>query len=195
MLRDLERRARRLPVAERRHLSFIHGDMRSTRLDRRFELVIAPFNTILHLYERADVERFLAGVRAHLAPGASFVFDYSIPIAADLVEDPEIWRDGPPIRVPGNPRPVGYRERFDYDVLSQVLLVEMAFVPPGRAAWSTLLSHRQFFPREMEALLYYNGFSEIRFTADFTRNAPAPDVDSLVVEARGAQLATQRRRP
>jgi len=55
---------------------------------------------------------------------------------------------------------IHYTERFDYDQARQILFVAMEFVPEGRKkdAWVTPLSHRQFYPQELEALLHYNGF-------------------------------------
>ncbi|MEO6952414.1 MAG: class I SAM-dependent methyltransferase, partial [Polyangia bacterium] len=46
---------------------------------QKFSLVLCPFNAFQHLYERSDVEAFLDGVRAHLAPGGRFVFDLMNP--------------------------------------------------------------------------------------------------------------------
>lgn len=44
--------------------------------------------------------------------------------------------------------------------MSQVLRVTMHFEPvdPSSKAWSVLLTHRQYHPGEIEALLHYNGF-------------------------------------
>jgi len=53
------------------------------------------------------------------------------------------------------------------------------------------LTHRQFFPREVEALLHYNGFSEIFFTADFTDQPADQWVDSMVVSCRVAPAAAR----
>ena len=194
MLADLARRAKRLPRAAQRRLRWVRGDMRDVRLDQRFRLVIAPFNTVLHLYERSDVERFLACVRDHLAPGAPLVFDLSVPSCSDLASDPDAWRTGPPVRLPGASGLVRYRERFEYDALRQVLAVDMEFKPPHGQAYVTRLAHRQFFPCEIEALLHYGGFQSVRFTADFTSREPNSAVDSLVVEARRQRLASGKGR-
>ena len=195
MLADLERRAKRMPRAASQRLRWVHGDMRDVRLGQRFRLVIAPFNTFLHLYERPDVERFLTRVRHHLAPGAPFVFDFSIPNSSDLAADPDAWRTGPPVRLPGDSRRIRYRERFDYDALRQVLAVDMEFTPPDGGAYVAQLAHRQFFPCEIEALLHYGGFRSIHFTADFTSRQPDSNVDFLVVEAHRQRLAPSRGRP
>lgn len=163
------------------------GDMRSVRLRRRFPLVIAPFNTVLHLYERSDIEAFFSRVREHLAPGGRFVFDFSLPSPADLALDPNRSFSAPAFRHPTTGERTTYRERFEYHPLRQLLVIWMDMTPKGGEAFSIPLSHRQFFPREMEALLHYNGFSEIQFSADFSDQEPGPDTDSLVASATVAR--------
>jgi SAM-dependent methyltransferase len=190
MLAGLSERLGAEPAQVRRRVRVVRGDMRRVRLKRRFSLVIATFNTVLHLYERADMERFLAGVKAHLAPGGRFVFDFSIPHDEYLGADPGRYFGAPRFRHPSRGL-VRYRERFEYDPLGQVLLTEMQFLPEdGTLPWTVPLTHRQFFPREMEALLHYNGFRDITWSADFTDAPPGEDVDSLVVSCGFA-----RRRP
>jgi SAM-dependent methyltransferase len=172
------------PPSVRRRVTVVRGDMRRVRLKKRFPLVIAAFNTILHLYERTDMERFLEGVRSHLTPRGLFVFDFSIPHHEYLGADPNRTFGAPRFRHPGRGL-VRYRERFEYAPLAQVLLTEMQFLPEdGSSAWIVPLTHRQFFPREMEALLHYNGFRDITWSADFTDAPPTEDVDSLVVSCR-----------
>jgi SAM-dependent methyltransferase len=184
MLRDLERRLTLEPAALHRRVRARRGDMRSVRLGRRFGLVIAPFNVILHLYTRRDVERFFARVREHLAPNGRFVFDFSLPQAADLCRDPARHFGAPRIRHPRTGELCRYRERFEYDPIRQLLLVEMEFSPvDGGKPWTVPLTHRQFFPQEMAALLAHSGFARVRLSADFSDEPPGPDTDSLVVEA------------
>jgi SAM-dependent methyltransferase len=186
MLAALAERLRGEPPEVRRRLRTVRGDMRGVRLKKRFPLVIAAFNTILHLYERRDLERFLSGVQAHLAPRGRFVFDFSIPQAEYLGADPSRSFGAPRFRHPSRGL-VRYRERFEYDPLGQVLLTEMRFLPEnGSRPWTVPLTHRQFFPREIEALLHYNGFRDITWSADFTDAPPDGNVDSLIVTCRSA---------
>lgn len=56
-------------------LQLVHADMRQLRLERTFDLVIAPFNTLMHAYTLEDQDRTLATVAQHLAPGGLFAFD------------------------------------------------------------------------------------------------------------------------
>lgn len=192
MLDDFERRLESEPKQVRARVTLHEGDMRAVRLEQRFQLVIAPFNAFLHLYDRRDVQAFLAGVREHLLPGGRFVFDFSIPAPEDLARSPERDYAAPDLEDPVTGEVVKYSERFEYDPLRQLLLVRMRYTPEDASrAFEIPLTHRQFFPREMEALLHYNGFEEILFTADFTDQPADRSVDSIVVSCRPAQKATQ----
>jgi len=187
MLDSLAAELQAAPKSVRSRVRHHHGDMRSLSLKESFPLVIAPFNCILHLYTRSDMEQFLARVREHLAPGGRFVFDFSVPHGDDLIRDPEKAFGAPRIRHPTTGELTRYAERFEYDRLRQLLLVKMEFRPEqGGKPWAVPLTHRQFFPREMEALLHYNGFSDIFFTADFTDQPADQQVDSMIVSCANA---------
>ncbi len=169
MLAELRKKTAREAVEVRKRIQTRRADMRSVRLRRKWPLVIAPFNTFQHLYNRSDVEAFLAGVRAHLEPAGRFVFDVYVPRPHELAGGPAISN-----------APNAAQSSFDYDPMSQVLTTEIhGGVPSNRRP--RLLAHRQFFPRELELLLHYNGFSRIRFRADFTNRAPDAGTETLVV--------------
>lgn len=190
MLRDLRARAAREPRDVRKRVAAVRGDMRRVRLRAsRFPLVVATFNTVLHLYTRGDVERFLARVRDHLAPRGLFVCDLSMPPLEDLASDPSRPRHAPRFKHPTAGVVVNNRERFDYDPARQVLFVSMEFEPVGapERAWMTPLAHRQYFPREWEALLYYNGLEAIRVEGDFHGGPLTKESDVMVWYARKAR--------
>jgi SAM-dependent methyltransferase len=185
MLADLKGKLALEEAGVRSRVTAVHGDMRRVKLRRRSGLVIAPFNVLLHLYDTSDVEEFLARVRGHLAPGGRLVFDVSMPRPGDLDRDPNRRYRVPRLRHPTTGELVRYSERFDYDSFRQILLVTMEFEPEGGgAAFSVPLTHRQFFPRELAALLHYNGFSDLIYTGDFTDGPPDEGTDSLVVTCR-----------
>lgn len=76
-------------------LELVQADMREFRLERTFDLVIAPFNTLMHAYTIDDQDRTLATVAAHLAPGGLFAFDVYQPRLGPLGvlrREPE-WAD------------------------------------------------------------------------------------------------------
>jgi SAM-dependent methyltransferase len=195
MLADLEERLAREPGEVRRRVRAVHGDMRTTRLGRRFPLVVATFNTALHLYTRQDVELFLARVRDHLAPRGRFVVDLSVPPLVELARDPGQAFHAPRFKHPTAGVVVKNRERFDYDPARQVLFVSMEFEPLGdpSGGWMTPLAHRQFFPREWEALLHYNGFAVERVEGDFEGGPLTRESDVMVWHARAARAGRASR--
>lgn len=185
MLADLRARLKKKPLAVRRRVEVHEGDIRTTKLRRKFPLVICPFNTALHLYDREDVERWLARVREHLARGGELVFDISMPLPEDLARDPSQAYRIPPFEHP-TLGPVKYREHFDYDRVRQIQFVSMFFTPQKKGAREVMtpLAHRQFYPREMEALLHYNGFEVTALYGDFERGPLTQRSDLMVWHAR-----------
>jgi SAM-dependent methyltransferase len=188
MLADLRARLRSEPPAVRERVTIRRGDMRAVRLARRFPLVLCPFNALLHLYARRDVEHFLARVRAHLAPRGELVLDVSMPDPAELARDPRRAYASPRFRHPSGTT-VRYAERFDYDRLRQILFVAMEFDPAdGAPGWMTPLAHRQFYPQELEALLHYNGFAITAWYGDFDRAPITSSSPTMVIHARARRM-------
>lgn len=186
MLGALRARLREEAADVRARVRLVRGDMRRVALDERFPLVICPFNTALHLYERQDVEAWLAHVRRHLTPGGTLVLDVSVPSPSDLARDPTRAHRTAPFVHPSAGK-VKYAEHFDYDQVRQILFVSMVFEPIGKppsASFATPLAHRQFFPREMEALLHYNGFDVVTVHGDFHGGPLDADSDVMIWHAR-----------
>jgi hypothetical protein len=193
MLDRFERRLQREPAEIRRRARLVHGDMCSVRLTRRFPLVLAPFNTVLHLYTRAEFEQFLSRVRAHLVPGGRLVFDFYVPHPSTLGRDPKRRYRAPRLRHPTTGQLVEYAERFEYDPIRQLLLVWMEFSPVDRhKPWVVPLTHRQYFPEEMASLLHYNGFTDQVWVDDFGASPPTASTDWVVVSC-APTVAKQRR--
>jgi SAM-dependent methyltransferase len=184
MLADLRQRLRAEAAQVAARVTLHRGDMRRAQIGRRFPLVICPFNAFLHLYERRDIEQFLARARQHLSRAGQFVFDVSVPDAAELARDPRRAFKTPAFRYPTGEL-VRYAERFDYDRARQILFVSMEFEPMGGGkAWMTPLAHRQFYPEELSALLHYNGFRIIARYGGFERERYDREANVLVVVAR-----------
>jgi SAM-dependent methyltransferase len=186
MLADFRRTLRQESAQLRRRVTLRRGDMRSVRLERRFGLVLCTFNTLLHLYTRRDVERFLTRVRSHLRPRGWFVLDVSVPDPNELDRDPNRAYHSPRFRHATTGEVVRYTETFDYDPLRQTLEVAMRFEPrdhPDRA-WTTPLTHRQFFPQELEALLHYNGLAVRKLHGDYAQAPPDETSSTLAYWCR-----------
>lgn len=167
-------------------VELVRADLRRVRLRERFRLIVAPFNVLMHLYERRDWEAALARVRAHMARGGRFVFDVIHPDMRALVREPGRFYRSRPIRDPRSGQRFAYAEAFDYDPATQVQIVTAALEPLDSAGDVRLqpLAHRQMFPREIEALLHYNGFALEHLWGDFLRGPLTPESESQIVVAR-----------
>lgn len=190
MLERLSERLSRERAAVRANVELVRADARRFALGRRFPLVIAPFNVLMHLYTREDLERTLACVRAHLAPRGVFVFDVRMPDIRSFVRDPTHAYRCPTLK-DADGRTWQTAELFQYDALTQVQMITSTYRshddPPR--VFVRPLAHRQFFPQELELLLHYNGFSILERWGDFERGPVDVDCETQIVVAR-----TRRRR-
>jgi hypothetical protein len=154
-------------------------------LSERFALIVAPFNVMLHLYTRSDIEQFLQRVKTQLAPGGCFVCDVSVPSPADLARKPNKRYSAPRFKYPATQQWVRYSERFEYDPIRQLLVTWMEFVPEdGSEPWVIPLTHRQYFPCELETHFHHAGFSSVVSTSDFSEAPPDAHTDSLIVTCK-----------
>lgn len=188
MLERAREKALKLPKRARDNVVFRRGDVRKLRLQQQFPLIIAPFNVFMHLYTRADLERALATVRAHLSPRGRFVFDVSMPDLRAMVRDPGRLYRGPQVKEAHSGRSYAYFEAFDYDVLHQVQLVSMVFqnLEDSDDMRALPLSQRQFFPEELAQLLHYNGFVTEQRWGDFDQSPLQGDSESQIIVARAS---------
>ena len=186
MLARAQERVQRLPAAQRARLQLQQGDLRSLRLHRKYKLVIAPFNLLMHMYTLDDVEAALHCVRAHLAPGGAFAFDVLNPDLGVLRRSAARFYRCRPIFDPSDGHRYAYAEQFAYDAASQLQTVSMHFQRLDKPSIerTTPLVLRCFFPQELHTLLRYNGFSVERHEGDFNGDALNADSESQVLVAR-----------
>ena len=81
-------RSQSRPVAG---LNFLHGDIRSFRLDQKFDVTISLFHVMSYQTTNEDFLSALQTAKAHLASGGIFVFDFWY--------GPAVLTDRPAVRV------------------------------------------------------------------------------------------------
>ena len=186
MVAEGRARTEREPAAVKARLRWAVGDLRTLSVRERFDLVIAPFNVLMHLYTRADVEAALATVKRHLRPGTGrFAFDVTMPDLAAFIRDPARPYKCRPVRDVERNVIVESAESFAYDPVAQLQLVTTMAHDQGRPETAHLkaLAHRQYFPQELEALLHYNGLTMLERWGDFSRGPLEASSESQVVLA------------
>ncbi len=163
----------------RAHL--ILGDMTTVSLSQKFPLVLATFNVIAHLQTHRELAAFFRRAKQHLAPQGRLVFDTLLPHADEVHADPRIRYEVPPFRDEQTGKLMLQTERYEYDPLAQTLLVESQYRSSDSDESLTVpLVLRQWFPKEIEALLEYEGFEDIRTCADYT-DAPGVLAENALI--------------
>ncbi len=185
MLGRAEERLAKESRAVRSRVTLVEADLRSLDLGRRFPLVIAPFNVFQHLYTRQDVEDALETVRRHLEPDGELFFDVMLPDPDSLSCDPLKFYKQRSITHPRDGRRYAYYESFEYDDDRQIQTTVIRFeaLEDGEEVYDRLMQ-RQFFPRELEALLHYNGFEILSHDGGFDGEPIEATSDSQVIRAR-----------
>jgi SAM-dependent methyltransferase len=193
MLDEAERLRANMKRAARERLTFVLGDLFEVRVGRRFPLVVSPFNVFMHVYDRRELELALETVRAHLTPDGHFIFDVLVPDPSALARNPERRYRGRDVRLPPEGEVHRYGERFEYDPVTQVQTVTMYFesaADPRRVVTHTL-THRQWFPAELEAALHYHGFEIVERYGDFERGPLDELSESQVLVTRLASVRSK----
>jgi len=89
MLSQLAEKIARQGLGIRSRVSWEPGDFQTYTSERRYPLVLLPFNAIHHCRHRDEVSAMLATVRALLAPGALFALDGYLPDVALYDREPD----------------------------------------------------------------------------------------------------------
>lgn len=148
-------RARDKAAQEQLDITLVQGDMCAFQLDRQFDMIFIPANSLCHISDWRQVAACLRCVHAHLAPHGRFVFEVFNPSLPILLRDPQQWHAvGSYLDAQGQPFRVS--ERTHYDTATQINhLLWRAEMADGQQA-EYVLTLRMFFPQELEALLEYN---------------------------------------
>jgi SAM-dependent methyltransferase len=185
MLQRLEERLGRLPAPVRARATLVHADFRRLALGRRFALVVCPFNAFMHLYTRGDVEQLLAVVRRHLRPGGLFAFDVMNPDLAWLSRDSTRRWARTRFRHPTTGAKMVYSTNLVYDAALQIAFMRIYYQPEaGTRERVVRLTHRYFFPLELEALLHHGGFTVEAQDGDFEGAPLETESESQVLRCR-----------
>lgn len=185
MLALLRERRAALPREQAARIRVVSGDMKKKQGLGQFPLILATFNVVGHLETFEEMAQWLARVREHLAPGGLLVFDVPLPAPEELEAEDEELFVAPRFRHPVTGQRMRQTERFEYDPISQVLLVESEFSVVGQpGTWKVPLVLRQWFPRELEALLNYEGFASVQLFSDYSDCPLMEGADMVVVHAR-----------
>jgi ubiquinone/menaquinone biosynthesis C-methylase UbiE len=141
------------------NVRFIQGDMRSFDLGEKFRFIFIPAQSLSHLRTREEIEDCFSCVRRHLADEGRFLIELFNSSVRMLARESGHRYTVGQYNDPKGDSQVFVTEEVSYDSASQVNHIEWFFRNEGGND-EVMLSFemRQFFPQEIDALLWYNDF-------------------------------------
>ena len=187
----LRERLQKVPADVCGRVEIIAGDLKTAKLDRRFALVIAPFNVLSHLYTRGAWESALRNIRGHLSSKGRFALDVPMPDIGSFLRNPLTTYRCRPLVDAETGDVLETHESFTYDAATQIQMITSLYGVVGKPerSFTRALAHRHIFPRELEAVLHYNGFDVETHDGNFIGGRLTLDSESQVVVARLARPA------
>ncbi len=189
MLESLRATVTRLGLGE--SVTPLEADMREVPVaDEQMDLVIAPFNALMHLYRWSDLLACFREARRVLRPGGTFAFDVQMPDLEWLRWDPDVRHAVTKFVHPVTRDKLVYSTNHNYDPATQICHIRIyydeappagrRFVPPAAPRRLVHLAHRQIFPEELRLLVATAGLELRSLTADFAGRPLAEAQDSQV---------------
>jgi len=141
------------------NLRVVQGDMRNFDLGEKFKLIFIPAQSLSHLHTREEIEDCLLCVRQHLAYEGRLLIELFNSSVGMLARESGRRHPVGQYNDPKGDSQVFVTEEVRYDSASQVNHIQWFFQNEGSNN-EVMLSFemRQFFPQEIDSLLWYNKF-------------------------------------
>ena len=164
------------------HHRIFHQDARSLHIDRKFDLIVAPFRMFSHLVEPDDQLRALNSIFDHLTPDGRFIFDLYVPDLSillyginDQVDFEGEYAPGKKLRRTVSSKP---------DLIRQVSSVTMTLTwddETGERTESWHFPMRYFFRYELEHLVHRSKLTLKHIYGDYDEHELGPESKDFIV--------------
>ncbi len=164
------------------------ADMGDFRRDRKFALIMIPFNAFIHNMTPEAQIGCLRTCREHLLPGGLLAFDTFFPSHAIVgtAENTRVLEGELPHPTTGLPMRMYDTRTFDRVAQTQHSLNELELLDAdGHVARMirTQVRSRYIYRNEMELLLRLAGFARWEIAGDFDRRPLTNETDAMIVLA------------
>lgn len=141
-------------------IEFIEADIRCLDLQKRYDLIFIPFNSIHHLYRNEDLFQVFRVVQNHLKKGGIFLLDCFNPNIQLIVEGEKEQQEIAAYAT-NDGRKVMIKQTMHYESDSQINRIKWHFFINGEFDSIQDVAMRMFFPQELDSYLKWNGFNLI----------------------------------
>jgi SAM-dependent methyltransferase len=167
---------------KKHHHRVVQQDARSLDLQRKFELIIAPFRVFSHITTAQDQLEALNQVYEHLRPGGQFIFDLYVPDLSILLNGITDQVDFDGEYAPG--KRLTRRVSAHSDLINQVSHITMTLQWEEDGGTKTELwkmQMRYFFRYELEHLVHRSKLSLRSIYGDYNEGALGPESKDFIV--------------
>ncbi len=138
---------------------FLKEDCRDFNLNKQFNLIYFPFNSITHLHDLSDIEDCFTCIKKHLTKEGRFILSVFNPSLKVLIRPQDKLYPVMEYKNPDGPGKITIKESNKYDNATQINHILWHFFSNSKKPDQIVpLNMRMFFPEELDALLKYNGF-------------------------------------
>jgi len=144
------------------------GDMRNFSLNKKFDTIIMPYNSLAHLYNIKDLIKCFTCVKNHLKKEGQFAFQIFNPDVVFMTSqnDPVFLGDfetekGESFQL---------WEENDYDRATQINSLEWTYEFDDGRVLKKKNSMRMFFPQEIDSILSLMGLKIVKKYGDFKKS-------------------------
>ncbi len=140
-------------------VQWVKADVRDFKLDKKFNVIFIPINSVTHLHDLNSIKACFRCVREHLALDGRFIIDVFTPDLNILIRDPNKRYPVAHYDDPDGGGPVVVTENNVYDPASQINHIKWYHQIDDGDERVVELNMRILFPQELDELLVYNGFT------------------------------------
>lgn len=141
-------------------VEFIEADIKTLDLQKKYDLVFIPFNSIHHLYKNEDLFKAFNVVRKHLKDEGLFLLDCFNPNIQYIVESEKEQKEIATYTT-DDAREVLIKQTMRYEKKTQINRIAWHYFINGKFDSIQNLDMRLFFPQELDSYLGWNGFKII----------------------------------
>lgn len=172
-------------LSEQEHHRIQVQDICTMNLDRKFNLIIAPFRVFMHIIKVEDQLKALEKVYSHLNPGGIFIFDLFVPNLKMLHEGLDQHKDFEGEYEPGK-KLIRYSS-MQADLINQISHVtfKMVWDEDGmekKEEWNTDL--RFYFRYEVEHLINQSPLQLINLFGNFEEQKLTANSKEFIIECK-----------
>ena len=139
-------------------IQWVLGDVRDFKLEKLFNMIFIPINSITHLHDWESLEACFRCVKEHLTPAGCFIIDVFSPSLKMLMRDSNNRYPVARYEDPDSGDKVIVTENNVYDDASQINHIKWYHQIGDCEEQVVENNMRILFPQELDALLHYNGF-------------------------------------